>query len=186
MPSQLPAPLTETLTPKMLAFIEAYVDSGGRNQRRAALLAGYSKTSADTVASRLLRRPDVLAVLRHIVETRIRADAVASAETLRELRDSPSTPANVRRLAASELLDRAGLLVERFSTVHHVVEDRRTVGQIGSSVYRAMQEMASDIGVEIVVRDPEKLERFLTSSDEQPQAVAAEDVEWEEIEDLLG
>lgn len=40
MPSPLPVPLTETLSPKMLAFVEHYVDLGGRHQGRAAIMAG--------------------------------------------------------------------------------------------------------------------------------------------------
>ncbi|MEP6604536.1 MAG: terminase small subunit, partial [Nitrosospira sp.] len=83
MPSSLPVPLTESLSAKMRFFVDHYVSQGGRHQGRAAIMAGYSRSAADAVASRLLRRPDVLALLRHIVETRIKADVVTSADTLR-------------------------------------------------------------------------------------------------------
>lgn len=159
MPSHLPTPLTGTLSPKMLAFVEHYVDLGGRHQGRAAIMAGYSKSSADAVASRLLRRSDVLTLLKHIVETRIKADVVMSADTLRELRDNPATPPMVRRHCANDLLDRAGMLVEKFSTVHHLVEPRHV--PMGKSVLQTLQSLAPDMGIELVIRDQIKLDRFL-------------------------
>lgn len=180
MPSPLPVPLTENLTPKMLAFVEHYVDLGGRHQGRAAIMAGYSKTSADAVASRLLRRPDVLALLRHIVKTQIKADAVASADTLRELRDSPATPAAVRRHCANDLLDRAGLLVEKFSTVHHIVEDRHEVS--GTNILRMIHDLAPSMGIELVIRDQGKLDHFLAITDKPGNRYAPTVIDAELLE----
>lgn len=146
----------------MRAFVEHYVDLGGRHQGRAAIMAGYGKAGADAIASRLLRRTDVLALLRHIVETRIKADAVASAEALKELRDNPTTPAAVRRQCANDLLDRAGMLVEKFATIRHVVEPQR--GPAGARILEMLRRLAPDMGIEILVRDQAKLDHFLEAT----------------------
>lgn len=181
MPSPLPAPLTQSLTAKMLSFVEHYVAQGGRHQGRAAIMAGYARTAADAVASRLLRRPEILALLRHIVETKIKADVLSSAETLKELRDSPATPPAVRRHCANDLLDRAGLLVEKFSTVHHVVERHGDV--TGSQVLQLIHNLAPQMGVELVVRDQAKLDRFLAAADRQVRHVDRDAIEGE-FEDM--
>jgi len=162
MPSPLPVPISEGLSPKMRAFVEHYVGLGGRHQGRAAIMAGYGKAGADAIASRLLRRPDVLALLRHIVETRIKADAVASAETLKELRDSPVTPAAVRRQCANDLLDRAGMLIEKFATIRHVVEPYQP--SCGEGLLEMLRRLAPDMGIEIVVRDQDTLDHFLEAT----------------------
>jgi hypothetical protein len=167
----------------MFAFVEHYVDLGARHQGRAAIMAGYSKTAADAVASGLLRRADVLAQLRHIVETRIKADVVMSAETLKELRDSPATPAAVRRQCANDLLDRADLLVEKFSTVHHVVEQRSA--PIGTNVLEMLRKLAPDMGIELVARDQAKLDHFLAVADrsDDRSAPAVIDGEFVDVDD---
>ena len=163
MPSPLPTPLTRSMSDKMLAFVEHYIDLGGRHQGRAAIMAGYSPSAADAVASRLLRRNDVLALLRHVTETRIKADAIASADTLRELRDDPGTPAAVRRQCANDLLDRAGLLVEKFSTMRHVLEDRVTLS--GPRIWQMLRDTAPEMGIEIAIRDQAKLNRWIKIMD---------------------
>lgn len=156
---RLPVPLQSTLTPKMLAFVEAYIEAGGRNAGRCAILAGYSPTSAGPIASRLLRRPDVLAYLRHVAESRMQADVIASAEVLRTLRDDPTVAAAERRKCASELLDRAGLIVAKHVINEHVMpsaeelRDRlaialRTLGLDASAV--PLIEVVEDVDYEEV------------------------------------
>lgn len=170
MPSSLPEPLTKTMTPKMVAFVDHYVAYGGRHQGRAAIMAGYAKSSADVVACRLLRRPDVLALLRHVVETRIKADAVASADTLRELRDSPATPAAVRRQCANDLLDRAGMLVEKFATVRHEIVNgpASDTGTLIASIIASFRGSAPEWGLQVTVVDQAKLDRAIAFSGDAP------------------
>jgi phage terminase small subunit len=126
MPSNLPVPLTQNLTPKQIAFAEAYVlKLGGRNASGAAALAGYSTAGNghQAVASRLLRDPRVLALIRHLVLTDVQASAVCSMAVLQELQDDIGVPPDTRRKAALNLLEQAGYLVEKFATVRHVVEN---------------------------------------------------------------
>jgi phage terminase small subunit len=167
MPSQLPAPLTEGLTAKQLSFVEHYVGLAGRHQGRAAIMAGYSRTGADAHASRLLRDPRILRVLRHYAETRIKATVVASAATLEELRDDLSAPQAVRLKAASELLDRAGLLVEKISTMHHIVSDQR---RSNAGDLRELVDLVVNLDVGVVVGDPDKLQRALALAAQRDQA----------------
>jgi hypothetical protein len=124
----LPVPFD--LTPKMRAFAEAYCDLGGQNATKAAMVAGYAQSAAAAVASRLLRRDDVLAYLRHLVETKFRAEAIKSATVLAKIRDDETAPVGERRKAASELLDRAGLIVAKLNQHHVTIEDTRPEAQI--------------------------------------------------------
>ena len=152
MSSQLPAPLTAGLTTKMIAFAETYVRLGGRNASGAAAMAGYS-TAGDghkAIASRLLRRPEVLALVRHLVLTDVQADAASSMDTLRRLRDDPAVPAEVRRKAANDLLAQAGYLVEKFATVRHVVSDTRQSTASAVENYHSLREYAEACGMAIV------------------------------------
>ena len=178
MPSQLPAPLTQTLTPKMVQFVEHYVALGGRHQARAAILAGYSHSAAPTVASRLLRRPDVLAYLQHVAETRIKADVIASSETLRELRDSPATPPAIRRQCANDLLDRAGMIVAKLATVTHIVE-HRPADRAGDMIQRILSDLFA-VGA-LKVCDPERWQHFLDACNRPIEPSPVTDAEFEEV-----
>lgn len=54
----------EKLTDKQRAFIEAYTSqSGNRNITKSAIIAGFSKHTANAIGSRLLRRPDIRAIV---------------------------------------------------------------------------------------------------------------------------
>ena len=191
MPSQLPAPLTEGMTPKMLAFLDAYVRFGGRYQERAAIVAGYAPSGAGAVASRLLRRPDVLRVLRHITETVIKGDVLRSADVLREIRDDPGAETGERRKAASELLDRAGMLIAKLSQHHVVVDDRRHNPAADAAsltlLHRQLIEDAARAGA--VQVDEVKLASFLRERQEANERglerlrANAVDAEYEVIED---
>ena len=152
MPSQLPAPLTSGLTTKMIAFAENFVRLGGRNASGAAAMAGYS-TAGDghkAIASRLLRRPEVLALIRHLVLTDVQADAASSMDTLRHLRDDPAVPAEVRRKCANDLLAQAGFLVEKFATVRHVLSDDRQQTSSAVATHHELREHAERWGMAIV------------------------------------
>jgi hypothetical protein len=125
--ANLPIPLTEGLTEKQIAFAFEYVRLGGRNAAAAGVAAGYSIAGDGhrAVVSRLLRNQRVLALIRHLVMTDVQAEAVASMDTLARLRDDLNCPPAVRRQCANDILGHAGYLIEKFSTVHHVVSDER-------------------------------------------------------------
>jgi hypothetical protein len=136
----------------MIAFAENFVRLGGRNASGAAAAAGYS-TAGDghkAIASRLLRRPEVLALIRHLVLTDVQADAVTSMDTLRCLRDDPAVPAEVRRKCANDLLAQAGFLVEKFATVRHVVSDTRQSTASAVDTHYALRQYAERCGMAIV------------------------------------
>jgi hypothetical protein len=136
----------------MIAFAENYVRLGGRNASGAAAMAGYS-TQGDghkAIASRLLRRPEVLALIRHLVLTDVQADAATSMDTLKLLRDDPAVPAEVRRKAANDLLAQAGFLVEKFATVRHVLSDNRQPTSSAVDTHYALREYAERCGMAIV------------------------------------
>jgi hypothetical protein len=128
----LPVPFD--LTPKMRAFVEAFVAAGGKHQERAAIAAGYSPPGAAAIASRLLRRDDVLAYLKHVVETRVRAGIVKSVEVLEQLRDDTSISPDVRRKCAETLLGHGGMLIAKVNETHITVEDQRPEAQIASII----------------------------------------------------
>jgi len=164
--ANLPAPLTEGLTPKQIAFCEAYVRLGGRNASAASVAAGYSVQgdSHRAVASRLLRNPVVLALIRHLVSTDVQAEAVASMDVLKRLRDDPGCPHAVRRQCANDLLSHAGYLIEKFSTVHHVVSDQRR-SDAADLVELVSIVLGLDCGVGIV--DQSKWDRVQQRAREQ-------------------
>jgi phage terminase small subunit len=115
----------DTLTQKQRAFVDAFVQLGGKHQEKAALAAGYSKSGAASIASHLLRRPDVLAYLKHVAETRVKAGIVRSVEVLETLRDDVSISPETRRKCAEVLLGHAGLIVARVSETTIRVEETR-------------------------------------------------------------
>jgi hypothetical protein len=187
MPSQLPVPYG--LTPKMLAFVDHYVELGGKSQEQAAVLAGYAASGAAALASRLLRRPDVLAYLRHVAETRIRADVVISADVLRMIRDDASVPPGERRKAASELLDRAGLIVAKLSQHNVVVDDRRrSPADMARIIVDGDRRLLDDLlGVGIIrVNDRAALDAYLAREEEGFRDAAAREISdaaYELVED---
>jgi hypothetical protein len=141
-----------TVTEKMRGFVEHYIALGGRNATRAAVLAGYAEGGAAAIASRLLRDPRVLAYLRHIASTKIRAGVIESVRTLEGIRDDATVSAGERRKAASELLDRAGMLIERITTIthEHVIRDQH----VGSSLAATIRELIAQGGTGLTITDP--------------------------------
>jgi hypothetical protein len=141
--SALPAPIT--LTPKMVAFCDAFLELGGRHQGKAARVAGYTDAAADAVASRLLRRPDVLAHLRQLAQGRLQADILLSCQTLRELRDDVLTPPAERRKCAEVLLDRAGWVVASLNVNANVdVGGPQTRGEMLAEIVQWCKDMNLD------------------------------------------
>jgi hypothetical protein len=169
----------------MVKFVDYYVAFGGRNQTQAAISAGYSPTGAQAIASRLLRRPDVLRLLHHITETTIKADILASAETLRMIRDSGEAPVSERRKAASELLDRAGMLIAKVSE-HHVTVDHVNPNHMGRHVEGliALRQYAEQSGMTVTNQmawdEAMRVAEIMNRQDAEQRKVV--DAEWEEVQ----
>jgi phage terminase small subunit len=81
------------LTPKRRAFVKAFVATGGRNAKQAAIAAGYSDKGncAAAMGYQLLHDPDVLAEIRQEVDKRMRSGVALGAETLAELAGSANS-----------------------------------------------------------------------------------------------
>ena len=99
--------------PMQRAFVAAYVESGGRNQEKCALAAGVAPSGARAWSYKALRNPKVLSALRQIADTTIRANVVNATEVLLQVMNDAGVAPGERRKAASEVLDRAGLIVAR-------------------------------------------------------------------------
>jgi hypothetical protein len=192
MSSQLPVPFG--LTDRIKSFVDHYVAMGGRSQEKAAVLAGFAPSGAAAHASRLLRRQDVLAYLKHVAETRIMADVAVSVDVLREIRDDRlESPPGERRKAASELLDRAGMIIAKISEHHVTVDDRRM--RSPTEMAHMLTKMRRDILAELVeqglvmITDQSRLdahfehqrEVMIRIADRQKQQ--AIDAEFEEVSD---
>lgn len=106
------------LTPLQEAFAVAYAANGGKGER-AALEAGYSKPSARTLASRMLRNP---LILQRIHEESVKLFAVYAPAALGSMAQLSRAARSelVRFQASADLLDRAGL--QPTKRVDHVLE----------------------------------------------------------------
>jgi len=147
--SRLPEEVVEEFGPAMSAltepqrsFVLHYCDSGGINAAEAARRAGYgndTKSQAVT-ASRMLRLPRILAALREVADHRLKAGAIMAASAIVEI--AGDAMHRDRFKAATELLNRAGLVVEGVSRV--IVEDHRTPEEIE----RRIRDLAERLGID--------------------------------------
>ena len=147
--SRLPEEVVEEHGPSMLAltepqrmFVLHYCDTGGINASEAARRAGYgnNKDSQAVTASRMLRQPRILAALREVADRRLKAGAIMAASAIVEI--AGDSMHRDRFKAATELLNRAGLVVEGVSRV--IVEDHRTVEEIE----RRIRDLAERLGID--------------------------------------
>ncbi len=99
------------LTKKQRAFIENLIITGGKLEK-AAILAGYSKRSAQTQAYLNLRLPHVLAEYRALLIQRLGAAAAGSLNSISDLSTNAQSEA-VKLAASKDILDRMGLTVEK-------------------------------------------------------------------------
>jgi len=146
----LPSPRTN-LTAKQIAFAENFVSSGGKAEQ-SAVRAGYATTgdAAHVRANELLRHEGVLAMIRHLCDTRLRASVAMAAAQLEHLaqhaRGGNSGDA-VKLKACEALLDRGGMLVAKYAEVHHV----HHTADLGSQL-RQIGDLLIQLGPEAGVR----------------------------------
>lgn len=131
-------PKMRKLSPQQRSFVYAMTACGG-NMTRAALAAGYGAGSetekqrekaARVAGSRLASEPKVLEAIKEEAEKRLHSGALIAASTLLEIVGDPLHKDRLK--AASQLLDRAGLIIETKHTVNvtHSGADRETVARI--------------------------------------------------------
>lgn len=130
------------LTENQRGFVIAMLETGAQNQERAAILAGYggNDNSAAVAAHRLMRNPMVLAAIREEADRRLKSGALLGASVLVEIAGDPKHKDRFK--AATELLNRSGLIVEQTHRVIH--EDNRTDAELE----RSLRTMLAKHGVD--------------------------------------
>lgn len=163
---------SEKLSDLEAAFVGAFVETRGRNATQAVIAAGYSPTGAAVQAHKLLKRPRVLAAIREAAERLLKGGVVLAVNVLLDLAQNSTSDA-VRRQAAKDLLEHAGMAA--ITRSEHVVRvtDQRTDKELREHVAR----LARELGLEGKVIDG-------TLADSLP-ALAAIDVEPNEAGEAL-
>lgn len=111
---KLPAPVADdtpdhlsSLTDLQQAFVCNLVTNGG-DQRKAALAAGYAQSSADAVASRMMRNPRIILAIWTETQLQLGRHAPMALGNVARLAKRAKSE-HVRLGASQDLLDRAGL-----------------------------------------------------------------------------
>ena len=100
----------KNLNARQVEFVKAYVACGDPN--RAALIAGYSETTARGAATHILETPSVAIAIAREAKLRLARGIPAAIETIEWLMiNSPSH--KVRLDAATRYLDRAGIVLPK-------------------------------------------------------------------------
>jgi len=137
--SLIPLPDEDILGPAMKAcneserrFVIAMLEIGGGNATESAIMAGYgnSRQAAQVAGSLVQRRPRVQAAIREEADRRLRGSAILAASVLVEIAQDKFHKDRFK--AASELLNRSGLMVE--SVQRHIIEDHRTDSEIEQAI----------------------------------------------------
>lgn len=103
----------DKLTPKQSKFIDEYIETG--NGKLSAIRAGYSEATAESQASRMLRKvkvQDALKARRSQIQQELRerfvGDALTARKVMIQILNDPEATHKDKLTAARDLLDRAG------------------------------------------------------------------------------
>lgn len=111
----MPGGRPSKLTHRQLRFVQLY--NRLENATEAAKQAGYSAKTAYSQGQRLLKNVEIAAAIQAAqedIQAILAAEVLASIRTLVQVRDDGEAPAQVRIMAARDLLDRAlGKATER-------------------------------------------------------------------------
>lgn len=107
---------------KRLSFARAY--SRGASGKEAAIEAGVPVPSAAVMATKWLKDPHVIELIRGEVNSLVAQLSPLAIRTLRELISSPNTPPSTRLQASRDILDRAGLVPPKRSELDLKVESK--------------------------------------------------------------
>lgn len=100
---------TTPLSPKERAFVLAFTGAARGNASKAAILAGYSRASAATIGSRLLRKVNVAQALEKLRQKdeakaeRVRLSHAERDKILEDIALDTTAPSKERRAAIVEL-----------------------------------------------------------------------------------
>ena len=128
------------LTEQQLTFIEHYFQTG--HKRNSAKAAGYKHP--DKSAWDLLQNELVLEHLIELIRKNQKAEALVGHKALLEL--ATDSPPAVRLKAATELLNRSGLMVVQQHEHKHTVEDLRSDEEIKAQI----QAIADELNIKTV------------------------------------
>jgi len=154
----------EDLTEKQANFVRLFVETGGAKGMLTQIVyqAGYecsSDVSARNIASKNLRDPRVLEVIRGLTDAKFRAGAVVAADFLMDVIngnvDGQVPKVSERIKAAQDLLDRAGLMVINRSEVDVNVTDGRSIAELEASVNARLANLGLP-ALQVTDQRPEK------------------------------
>lgn len=120
-------------------FIDEYLKLRKKNQKQAALNAGYSPRSAESQASQLLKNPKVIEYLREresVMEEELRQefrfDALEARSVMHNIMNNPKSKDSDRLSAAKDFLDRAGFkpVDKQETTIHGELDIGATADKI--------------------------------------------------------
>lgn len=90
----------------------------GLNKTDAIKYAGYEPTSANGNVWGYFQHPKVQAAIEELARGLLKSHAPGSIRTLLAIRDNVDAPPDVRRKAANDILDRAGISTHTQHTLH--------------------------------------------------------------------
>lgn len=148
--------MSETkLSAKQRAFVREFVRLGGRNATAAAIAAGYGG-GAHVSAHRLLQRDYILAAIKTETERRLRADVAVAYDVLLDLAKNAGSE-SVRFNAAQAVLDRGGMQLAQKTEHHHVIEDKRTDGEL----LERIEKLSRELGIKTIPGEAIDLKKAL-------------------------
>jgi len=123
-------PAMRALTDGQRRFVIALLETGARDQKLAATMAGYSPTTAANMGCRMAHMPAVQLAMREEAEKRLRAGALLGASVMIEI--ASDVMHKDRFKAADRLLGAAGLTVE--TVQRHIIEDHRSDNELRDAI----------------------------------------------------
>lgn len=143
-PDEHLGPAMRELTEPQRRYVIALIETGARSKIEAARLAGYGPAHGTAAAAswRLSTNPKVLAAVREEADKRIRGNALLGASILEEMASDPMLDPKVRLKVATELLNRAGLVV---ATEHKVAVEHRVDE---ATILERAKRVAASLGID--------------------------------------
>lgn len=133
------------LTTRQRVFVQTYVKMGGRNATAAAISAGYGQAGAHVTGHRLLQRDYILEAIKKETERCLRAGVAVAYDTLQDLAQHAESE-SVRLNASLAMLDRGGLQLAQRTEHHHVIEDKRSDGELLARI----EKLQRDLGLKTI------------------------------------
>jgi len=171
-------PAMQALTAMQRRAVVAFLETGGREYKRAYQLAGYTgnDNTLRVGAHMLFHNPKVLLAIKEEADRRLKAGAVLGASVMVEIASNPLHKDQFK--AASRLLDQAGLgIISESKITHEHTTDKDVIARI--------ERLAKQLGM-----DPQKLlgSNATAPAAEKPEAIDAEFTEvsdGDNLEDIL-